>query len=478
MFFWVLACGGREPAAEGVEPPDEQILDADRTPDAHVTPLYVEGLSSLIATETGLVATWVGASGGVEPYSYTLSWTGAASGSGPEPAITLDDGEYHVCLAVEDAAGATFTGPTCLTQLVGDQRLVLRSETDLGSAADVWGEGDTVILTGGYDRELAFAVLDISDAEAPQVLATVPRSEGGFVKDAKIDGDLLFTNGECGCGADTPEWDAYDKLGARIWDITDPAAPTLLGAMGEPSTSVHNIALGNGHAFLTDNIQDSVQIWSYADPTEPQLVHQWDPPEGGMVHDQAFVDDKLYVAFWSGFAVLDVTDPADPVELVVHTYEGGACHNAWPTEDGRHVLTTDEMEGGHVRIWDVSDAEAVEQVAEVRGEHEDHAVHNVHVRGDFAYVSWYIEGVVVLDVSDPTDPLEVGRYDTHDEVDDPWGGGWTDTGDTGSGGEHSHQGMIYAGAWGVWPYGDYLAVSDMDRGLLLFDHFGEVVTAE
>ena len=475
MLAWLLvACG--TPVAT-VDTDGVQAVDSESAP-VDVSPLFVRGVSSLTATEGGLTATWDEATGGVAPYSYALSWTGAASGSAAGPSLSLDDGEYRVCLTVTDAAGASFTGPTCLSQVVGDQRLVLRSETDLGGAADVWGDGDTVILTGGYDPSMAFAVIDIADVEDPEVLAVVPRSEGGFTKDAKLDGDLLFTNGECGCGADTPEWEAYDKLGARIWDISDPSQPILLGAMGEPSTSVHNIALGNGHAFLTDNIEDSVQIWSYADPTEPVFVHQWDPPEGGMVHDQTFVDDKLYVAFWQGFAVLDVSDPAHPIELVLHTYEGGACHNAWPSDDGSHVLTTDEIEGGHVRIWDISDPDDVQQVAEVRGQHENHAVHNVHVRGEHAYVSWYIEGVVVLDISDPTDPVEVGRYDTHEEAVDPWGGGGSDSADTGTPGEHSHNGPIYAGAWGVWPYGDHLAVSDMERGLLLFDHFGEVVTAE
>ncbi len=479
MLSLLLACSP-SPQAERDTAPAEPT---DTAPPANVAlvPLHVDGLETLTAHDHGLTATWTDATGGTAPYSYTLSWTGTEAGSSESAEIALPDGTYTVCVTVTDAAEASFTGPTCLEQVVGDQRLVLLSETDLGSAADVWGQGDTVVLTGGYDLELAFAVVDVADASNPEVLATVPRSEGGYVKDAKIDGQLLVTNGECGCGSETPEWEAYDKLGARVWDLSDPAEPTLLGSMGEPSTSVHNVALGNGHAFLTDNIEDSVHIWSLEDPAQPVFVAQWRPPEGGMVHDQAFVDGKLYVAFWSGFAVLDVQDPAKPVELVLHTYEGGACHNAWPTDDGSHVLTTDETAGGHVRIWDVRDPAAVEQVAEVAGQHPDHSVHNVHVRDDHAYVSWYIDGVVVLDVSEPANPVEVARYDTHDEPDDPWGGSPVDTGDTAAGdtaGEHSHQGSIYSGAWGVWPFGEHLAVSDMSRGLLLFDHFPEVVAAD
>ena len=32
------------------------------------------------------------------------------------------------------------------------------------------------------------------------------------------------------------------------------------------------------------------------------------------------------------------------------------------------------------------------------------------VDGDRAYVSWYSDGVLVLDISDPYHPVEVGRY--------------------------------------------------------------------
>lgn len=99
-----------------------------------------------------------------------------------------------------------------------------------------------------------------------------------------------------------------------------------------------------------------------------------------------------------------------------------------------------------VRIWDYSDpanpvlastfdttcsaAEAPLASCDLRG---TFSVHNVIVetRGNkvFAYLSWYSEGVLVLDVSDPYDPVEVARFHregpefeaTNGGIQDVWG---------------------------------------------------------
>jgi hypothetical protein len=56
--------------------------------------------------------------------------------------------------------------------------------------------------------------------------------------------------------------------------------------------------------------------------------------------------------------------------------------------------------------------------------------HNVHVEGDYAFISHYTSGVAVLDIHDPTNPVEVAVYDTYVPNDDPQ----------------------FAGCWGVYPH--------------------------
>ena len=40
-------------------------------------------------------------------------------------------------------------------------------------------------------------------------------------------------------------------------------------------------------------------------------------------------------------------------------------------------------------------------------------IHNVFVRGNYAHISYYEDGYVVLDISDPTNPQIAGQYDTY-----------------------------------------------------------------
>ncbi len=85
-------------------------------------------------------------------------------------------------------------------------------------------------------------------------------------------------------------------------------------------------------------------------------------------------------------------------------------------------LRTDTPWSG-VRIWDYSDptdpvlasvfdttcSASPSPIAEcdLRG---TYSAHNVIVEGDRAYLSWYTDGVLILDISDPYNPVEVARY--------------------------------------------------------------------
>ena len=86
-------------------------------------------------------------------------------------------------------------------------------------------------------------------------------------------------------------------------------------------------------------------------------------------------------------------------------------------------------------------------------------VHNLFIMGNYAHVSYYVDGYVVLDISDPTNPILAGQYDTY-----PGTGGF------------------FNGAWGVYPYlpSGFTIVSDIETGLyvLKFDIPTTVVDEE
>jgi hypothetical protein len=90
-------------------------------------------------------------------------------------------------------------------------------------------------------------------------------------------------------------------------------------------------------------------------------------------------------------------------------------------------MTPQEPSWGFVRVFRESETDAdsdgvfdFEQVGEfsslahVTGEHPapsgTWSVHNTEVAGRRAYSSWYAHGVVALDISDPANPVRVGRF--------------------------------------------------------------------
>ncbi|MEJ2195304.1 MAG: T9SS type A sorting domain-containing protein, partial [Ignavibacteriaceae bacterium] len=86
----------------------------------------------------------------------------------------------------------------------------------------------------------------------------------------------------------------------------------------------------------------------------------------------------------------------------------------------------------------------------------DSPIHNIFILGNYAHISYYKEGYVVLDISDPTTPKLVGQYDTY-----------------------LSNGGTYNGAWGCYPYlpSGYIIISDMVTGLYILN-FNSGVTVE
>lgn len=163
--------------------------------------------------------------------------------------------------------------------------------------------------------------------------------------------------------------------------------------------------------------------------------------------------------------VWDVTDPADPRLLSSTGYPAAAyTHSGWVTEDGRYLFLHDELDEvrvlvstTRVRVFDLADLANPVHVGDWEG--PDRATeHNGAVRGNRHYLSHYGRGLVVLDITDPTQPEEIGHFDTAPQTTRGLGG-----------------------AWGIYPFlpSGNLLVSDMAGGLfILGDHTRQSVNGE
>ncbi len=317
-----------------------------------------------------------------------------------------------------------------------------------GEARDIWGWTNSVdgkeyvLLCVGSGLE----IYDISAPTNPILISTI-NALGSDLKDVKTFQRYAY---------------AAEQGGAvQIIDLGFlPDSAITVGAFTAPDiTGSHNIYIDTlaGFAYLAMNGagRRDIRILDLADPVNPIAVGFLNQnsvlcPSGlGDTHDMWCEGDTCYYASLNdGILIVDVTDKSNPSFVQTHRYPKNFTHNIWPSADRKYVFTTDETvsPSGHLRVFDIRDKNRIQQVGSYQATAAS-TIHNVFVRDTLAFISYYSEGVKVLNVTDPTNPVEVASYDTY-----PQGSG------TG-----------FNGCWGVYPYfgSGVIAASDRSNGLFL-----------
>ncbi len=310
------------------------------------------------------------------------------------------------------------------------------------SVGDIWAMGDTMLVAR---RWAGFSLVDVSDPANPVSTDVTPPGYPVFqssygVGDIKSDGRYVYATDEA-----TGE-------GLFIYDAQDPKNPVLVSTLGRIGfrSSCHNCWVDVEAKTLYTTTGD---VYDVSNPASPRWLSRI-----ASGHDVVVINGRAYVSEWSsGIGIYDVSTPMVPRRIGSQNYSNSATHNMWPSKDGRHLFTTDEnlvgSTGGSVRVWDISNLSSMTQVGSYKTGATGSVVHNVHVHGDLLYVSYYKEGVRVVDISNPATPVEIAHFDTF----------------VGNGGgcflAQNGWGAEYAGIWGVYPFGlDKVLVSDMEQG--------------
>jgi hypothetical protein len=353
-------------------------------------------------------------------------------------------------------------GGTIRTSLEKNLTLLSFMSFPPSTLSDVWAHKNTAYVAGLGSPFFKHPVriIDISDPENPSLLTTLPAMGQGNVsspQDVKaagintnyFNGDLLVV------GHDGPGG------GIQLWDVSDPANPLLLSELQLPF--VHNAYIyqkGN-RAFVLlaipfeerfpSSIGADFAIVEVTDPTQPFVISSWTAgrdggfPYGfGSTCDPSVCRGNLpfvichdvwanqngtiaYLSYWDlGLILLDISDPTNPtligrgIEPPTFGSDEGNSHNAVPAQGGNLVIVTDEdfapFPAGFLRIFDTSDPGNPFQIGAyatdgtLNNPSGDHGAHNVIVRGSRAYLSWYREGIRVVDISQPANPREIAAF--------------------------------------------------------------------
>ena len=222
--------------------------------------------------------------------------------------------------------------------------------------------------------------------------------------------------------------------------------------------SAHNVLINeeSGYAYLVggsdggETCGGAYHIISLQDPLNPTFVgcfgdRQTGRAGTGYSHDALCVmyrgPDEQYrgreICFGSNetaLSITDLTDKQQPRVVSRATYPNVAyAHQGWVSEDQRYFFMDDELDevGGTVKatrtlVWDLNDLDDPVLAKEFLGTTAA-TDHNLYVRGNRMYQSNYVAGLRVIDVSDPTNPKEVGYFDTvpYGENVPGFGGTWS-----------------------------------------------------
>ena len=297
----------------------------------------------------------------------------------------------------------------------GSQYIDLVANPPYPYTSDVWGyidsSGHEFAVFGVRD---GVVILDIStDPANPVETAYIVGPNTGW-RDLKTHGNYLYVTNESGGGL-------------AIIDLSDPWQPVLATRDSTFFQQAHNLYIADGYAYIVGSGTPGILILDLANPVKPVWAGSWTTAG---IHDLYVKNDTLYAcAIGDGdLYILDVQNKSDIQTLAVLDYDTHGTHSVWTTDDSRFIITLDEKEGGHIKFWDALDYADIT----LAGEYEvgnDRSVHNAFVKGNLLFVSYYVYGTRIVDISDPYHPKEVAYYDFHSETL-----------------------LLYAGNWGVFPY--------------------------
>ena len=209
--------------------------------------------------------------------------------------------------------------------------------------------------------------------------------------------------------------------------------------------------ISTSHNMFIDTINKKLYstngtVLDISNPINPAFLFNM----GFSCHDLYVENDTGYFNCTSnGLKVYEMTTNTPQYLGGLTSYpDQGTNHSGWK-EDNTYVLA-DENHGLSLKVIDVSDLSNLSVTALFNsGVDANSIAHNLIIRDDFVYVSYYHDGLQIFDISDPYNPIKAGYYDTYLP--------------------NNHNG--YAGNWGVDPQlpSGIILVSDVQSGLFVLD---------
>lgn len=324
---------------------------------------------------------------------------------------------------------------------------------------DIWGwespEGREYVILGSLDSTY---FIEVTFPDKP-VVRDIVAGQDSFC----VHRDYKVYNNYCYAVAD----EGYSTL--QIIDMSYlPDSVHVVYDSDEISMRAHNVFIADDRVFLASNLHNK---WGHIPMSVLKLDKRADRPYpihhlGRLTVDSVDLFNHVHdvyardgIAYCSngpgGLYIYDYSDQSAGLQLIssLTSYpDQGYNHSSWLSDDGNTLVMADETHGMRLKLVDLSDIESPEVISTFGMNSDLGSIpHNPFILGDLCFISYYHEGLVVYDISDPEKPELAAQYDTYPQ----------------------HPDSVYAGyegCWGTYPYftSGTIVASDMSNGLFIF----------
>ena len=227
-----------------------------------------------------------------------------------------------------------------------------------------------------------FLIWDISNLQAPATVGSVA-----------VRGEEVAVHGRYA-------YIASSYYGLNVVDFYDPANPQVVANHPAHGWAAKTDVTGN-YAYIAQSF-DGLNIVNVSNPNGSGPLLEGNVPTNGECRDVKIIGNIAYMADYAGgFRIIDVSDPTNPSEL-------GSDLNitAWRVEASGDYAFVDHSNPNNpdeLRIFSVSDPANPVQVASYP---LGNLVWDLEYYNDYLMIGNGDAGLVILDVSDPTNPTE------------------------------------------------------------------------
>ncbi|MCC6181126.1 MAG: choice-of-anchor B family protein [Bacteroidia bacterium] len=231
----------------------------------------------------------------------------------------------------------------------------------------------------------------------------------------------------------------------------------------------HTIFVDNSNLYcgsVTDvggTSYSTMRVYSLITPTAPTLIRKLEQDIStsviSVVHDMFVRNDTIFASCGNnGLYILKLTTTGtfSLMQSFTNYPYAGYNHSSWQSDDRKTLVFADEVSPGlPAKVLDMSNINNIILADTIRSNFGATA-HNPYIVGNrWCWISSYIDGLYLYDISDPYNTTIYGYFDTYPQ----------------HGTNDNIYNPAYRGNWGAYPYlpSKIIIALDMQNGLFILD---------